>query len=181
MGTLKDQSLHRIRIKDGRVMFAERIPVNKRIRYVHQHSDGRLVLWTDDKHIMFLNVDEDGFIANFIDEYIEQAEYSDVEKRSIKSALRSCEECHSFDPGDHANAPSLGNIFDAPIGATTYSGYSEALKGRSGRWSRTELQAFLSDPAAYAPGTVMPGSGLNDPFVINALINLLEALSKEAE
>lgn len=181
MGTLKDQSLHRIRIKDGRVMFAERIPVNKRIRYVHQHSDGRLVLWTDDKHIMFLDVDEGGFVAEFIDNYIEQSKYSDVERRKVKSALGLCRECHSFDPGDHANAPSLGNIFEAPIAATSYSGYSEALKGRSGRWSRTELRAFLSDPAAYAPGTVMPQSGLNDPFIVNALIDLLEALSKEAQ
>lgn len=181
MATLKDQSLHRIRIKGGRVMLAERIPVGKRLRYVHQHTDGRIVIWTDDNRIMFLNVDKGGFIAEFIDNYVDHSEYSEAEKRRVKSAVGLCEECHSFDPGDHANAPGLGNIFGAPIGATSYRGYSEALKGRSGRWSRTELQAFLSNPAVYAPGTVMPQSGLNDPFIIDALIDLLEALSKEAQ
>jgi cytochrome c len=90
-------------------------------------------------------------------------------------------ECHSFDRGDHAKAPSLGNVFDNPVGATSYSGYSQALKGRSGRWSRTELRAFLSNPAAYAPGTAMPDSGIKDPFVIDELIDLLEALSKAGE
>ncbi|MGZ9143772.1 MAG: PQQ-dependent sugar dehydrogenase [Candidatus Binatia bacterium] len=137
-GTLKDQSLYRIHIHDKRVMFAERIPVNKRIRYVHQHSHGRLVLWTDDNHIIFLSVDERRFTTEFIDRHIESSGYSDLEKRKVESAVNSCRQCHSFDPGDQANAPSLGAIFDSTIAATGYSGYSEALKGRCGRWSRAE-------------------------------------------
>ncbi|MGZ8410727.1 MAG: hypothetical protein ACXWVS_12535 [Hyphomicrobium sp.] len=67
MSTLVDRSLHRIRIKDEHVEFAEGGFVGKRIRYVHQHGEGRLVLWTDDREIIFLNVDEHVFIVDFVD------------------------------------------------------------------------------------------------------------------
>jgi cytochrome c2 len=181
MSTLRLQSLYRIRIEDERVKFAERIFVGKRIRYVQQHSDGRIVLWTDDHEMIFLKIDEEGFITEFIDDHFDEAGYSVTARQNIQDALESCMQCHSFDPGDHVNAPSLGRIFNAPIAATSYDGYSEALKNRSGRWSRPELRAFLSDPAAYAPGTVMPGSGIEDPFIIEELINVLEAVTERVE
>ena len=181
MSTLSGQSLHRIRIKDGCVKFAERIHVGKRIRDVHQHSDGRLVLWTDEHEMIFLTIDEGGYITEFIDAHFEHSEYTEIQRQSIRDAVNSCMECHSFDPGDHVNAPSLGRVFNAPIGATSYGGYSQALKARSGRWSRPELRAFLSDPAAYAPGTLMPASGITDPFIIEEVIDLLEAVAEEVE
>lgn len=102
MSTLSGQSLHRIRIKDGRVKFAERIHVGKRIRYVHQHGDGRLVLWTDDNELIFLTIEEGAFITEFIEDHFEQSGYAASERQSIRSAVDSCMECHSFDPGDHA-------------------------------------------------------------------------------
>lgn len=181
MSTLRDQSLHRIRVQDGRVLFAERIHIGKRIRYVHQHGDGRIVLWTDNNEIVFLTADEQGFGKEFVDRYFESREYADTEKERIESALDACMECHSLESGDHENAPSLAQIFEAPIAATSYVGYSDALKRRGGEWSRAELRAFLIDPAAYAPGTVMPAPNINDPFVIEAVIDFLEALGDTPE
>ena len=55
VASLKERSLFRIRVKNERVLFAEKIKIGKRIRYVHQHNDGRVVLWTDDKYLIFLN------------------------------------------------------------------------------------------------------------------------------
>lgn len=90
-------------------------------------------------------------------------------------------ECHSLEPGVHTDAPSLAAIFEAPVGATSYGGYSEALEGRGGRWSRAELAAFLQDPESYAPGTTMPDPGIDDLSVLEELINLLEAVSNTTE
>ncbi|MDH3254814.1 MAG: PQQ-dependent sugar dehydrogenase [Acidobacteriota bacterium] len=181
MATLAGKSLFRIRVRDDRVVFAERIEIGKRIRYVHQHSDGRLVLWTDDKSLIFLTVAVQSFVTEFMDDYIANADYDDIQRNQIKVALGRCMECHSFEPRVHTNSPSLAAMFGASIGSTDYRGYSEALKGRDGRWSRADLAAFLEDPAAYAPGTTMPDSGIDDPFILEQLVNLLEAVGNTAE
>ena len=181
MASLGRKSIFRIRVKDDRVVFAERIKIGKRIRYVHQHSDGRLVLRTDEKYLIFLTPAEQSFVAEFIEGYIADASYDDTQRNQIEVALGSCMECHSFEPGIQMDAPSLAGIFDAPVAATRYGGYSEALEGRDGPWSRAELAAFLQDPVAFAPGTTMPDPEIDDPFVLDELINLLEAISNTAE
>jgi cytochrome c len=43
-------------------------------------------------------------------------------------------------------------------------------------WSETELDAFLSDPAGYVPGTSMPFAGLKDPKDRAAVIRFLHEL-----
>jgi hypothetical protein len=70
MATLKDRALYRIRIRDDRVLFAERIPIGERIRYVHQHNDGRLVLWTDSRKLIFLSIAERRFVTDFVARYM---------------------------------------------------------------------------------------------------------------
>jgi cytochrome c2 len=181
MGTLKDQSLHRIRLQDGHVMFDERIPVGKRIREVHQHDDGRIVLWTDDKYLIFLTISENSFVAEFIEDYLNNAAEGKPDANGLRVALGTCMECHSFEPGDDLNAPSLARVFDAPTGATGYGAYSEALKSLHGRWSREELIAFIRDPAGYAPGTVMPDPGIDDDETLGELVDLMDALRNNAE
>ncbi len=87
-------------------------------------------------------------------------------------------ECHTFEPGVHANAPNLASIFKAPIAGSNFGGYSEALKARGGHWTRKELSVFLKNPEAYAPGTTMPNPEIDDPFVLGAMMDLMEELSK---
>lgn len=180
VGTLRDQSLHRVRIKDGRALFAERIPVGKRIRYVHQHSDGQIVLWTDDRYLVFIAIAKQSFVGKFVKQYIAGRGYDDRQERRIRAALDSCMQCHSLEPGEHRNAPSLAGVFGSAVATTSYSGYSAGLKTRGGRWSAEALQAFLLDPTAYAPGTVMPATGL-DQWTITEMIALLKALNLAAE
>ncbi|MCZ6589690.1 MAG: PQQ-dependent sugar dehydrogenase [Alphaproteobacteria bacterium] len=180
MATLMRQSLYRIRIRDNRVMFAERIPIGKRIRYAHQHTDGRLVLWTDDKNLIFLTVTQRNVAAKFLQDLIAKAGYDDDQRRRVEQALAVCMECHTFEHGGDANGPNLASIFNRPIARSDFGNYSDALKGHGGRWTREELMAFLNDPAAYAPGTVMPDPEIDDPFVLSALIDLMEGLGKIA-
>ena len=47
LGTLKEQTLYRLRLTEGRLVFSEEISVGERIRDLEQLNDGTIVLWTD--------------------------------------------------------------------------------------------------------------------------------------
>jgi len=63
-----------------------------------------------------------------------------------------CKGCHTV-----SIAPTLRGVADRPIASVAdFSGYSAALKAKSGEtWTAKNLGAFLSAPAAFAPGTRM--------------------------
>jgi cytochrome c2 len=180
MGTLADQSLHRIRIVNGRALHAERIPVGHRIRHLHQHSDGRLVLWTDDHYIIFLEISPRSFVSDFIEDHFEGRTLDANFARRVHTALENCMQCHSLEPSIGASGPSLAGIFEAPIAATSYPAYSEALTAQAdSRWTEANLTSFLADPQGFALGTSMPNPGLGaQPAVIDELVELLRALSR---
>ena len=90
-----------------------------------------------------------------------------------------CIECHSLTAGDHIKAPSLATIFDNDIAATSYAGYSDALRGKSGRWTRDALAAYLLDPQAFAPGSYMPSADTDDAQVIAAMVEYLHYLDND--
>ncbi|MBS9402276.1 PQQ-dependent sugar dehydrogenase [Halomonas sp. TRM85114] len=182
MGSLNNQSLHRIRIREDRVQFVEPIEVGKRLRHVHQHSDGRLVLWTDDHFLIFLTVSDNAGFSDLVDSYFEKQDYDAAQSRKVRDALDRCMQCHSFEPqaiaGAESNAPSLGNIYEQPIASSDYRDYTDALKDKQGRWNADNLEAFLTDPPAWAPGTSMLGVKIDDPFVVTELIGLLEEVTE---
>jgi glucose/arabinose dehydrogenase len=57
VSTLKDQSLHRLRIEEGAVRYVERIEVGDRIRSLSQLLDGKLLLGTDSGKALLLSAD----------------------------------------------------------------------------------------------------------------------------
>jgi cytochrome c len=63
-----------------------------------------------------------------------------------------CRGCHAV-----SIAPTLRGVIGRPIASlATFGGYSEGLKARSGEvWSPENLEKFLSNPMAFAPGTLM--------------------------
>ena len=55
--------------------------------------------------------------------------------------------------------PGLFNVLGRPVAGLPGFGYSQALasvKANGKTWSAAELDMFLKDPGAYAPGTTMP-------------------------
>lgn len=178
-GSLKGESLFRIRIRENRLLFNEKIVIGKRIRYVHQHSDGRIVLWTDDKQLIFLQVTEQGFLNEFIQQYMEGM--SAQQQNTFSVALDNCMTCHSLLPGEQGEAPSLAKVFDAPVASGAFNNYSPALLAKGGRWSRGALERFILNPEQSVPGTRMPDPGIDDPFVVQDIVGLLEALRQQAE
>lgn len=177
IGTLRDESLYRLRIHDGRVKFAERIPFGARIRDVTQHTDGRLVVWTDDHRLIFLTIAEGAFAAQFAMEAVDDLSWDLRRREAIKSAFVGCLRCHSVNPSDRDGALSLANVCGAPIADSGFVAYSEALKSRRGRWTPDELVQFLLDPEEYAPGTAMPNPGIN-PNIAEGVADVLCILSK---
>jgi len=173
MATLKDQSLYHIRVVDNHVQFAERILIGKRIRYALVHGDGRLVLWTDDHKLIFLSIVDRRFMAGFIDEAMSRAGYSPERRGQIAQALDKCMMCHSFIPGIQTGAPNLAGIFGSRIAGSSFE-YSQALRAKSGSWSREALLAFLKNPEAFAPGTTMPNPAVEGPL-LDDLVKVLEA------
>ncbi|WP_298845121.1 PQQ-dependent sugar dehydrogenase [uncultured Roseobacter sp.] len=174
MGSLKARSLFRIRIEGDRVLFAEQIPVGQRVRYA-QPLEGQLVLWTDDRKLMFITPDRFSEVDPVVKALKAQG-MSAEEAGRLAGNFVACRECHSVSPDDSYSAPTLANIFGAPIATGAYSEYSDALRAKGGVWDREALTTFLTDPESFASGTSMPGPELS-PGAISETIMVLEALS----
>ena len=179
IGALTDRSIHRVRLQDGNPIYSERIDIGSRVRHVHQHTDGRIVIWTDSRQLVFVSpLPRDDDLEKF-DTYLATINLSDRRKNRLATAIANCAECHSFGVVDHAGAPALGRIFGDPIASTDFANYSSALRSRSGVWSRDNLIAYLSDPQAFAPGTVMPGQQFADAETIGDIVTYLEFIDRE--
>jgi cytochrome c len=68
-----------------------------------------------------------------------------------------CVRCHSLDAaGSQEEGPNLHGLFGRKAGTVeTYAGYSEALKTSGVVWDEETLDAYLTKPKAFIPGTNM--------------------------
>ena len=101
---------------------------------------------------------------------------ADVEKG--KTVAKKCVSCHTFDKGQ-ANkvGPNLFDVYGGPHAHVPGFAYSEAMKKKAGPWSAEDLDAFLTKPATYAPGTKMAFAGLSSAKERAAVIKYLQSLS----
>ncbi len=75
-----------------------------------------------------------------------------------EKVFKKCAACHKLDDGANATGPYLFGLVDREVGTASGFGYSGALP--AGTWTTDALNAFLTKPADYAPGTSMSFSGL---------------------
>jgi cytochrome c len=86
-----------------------------------------------------------------------------------------CGDCHTVDAAS-GSAPSLKGVVGRKIASLSDFQYSDALKAKAGGvWTEAALDAFLTDPKAYAPGTQMFG-GAPDPADRKAIIDYLKTV-----
>ena len=80
------------------------------------------------------------------------------------SVSKKCASCHTFDEGG-ANrvGPNLWGVVGGPTAHQPDFAYSPAIEGLGGTWTFEALDAYLTDPKGYAPGTKMTFAGLNKP------------------
>lgn len=181
LASLQSANLYRIRLVDRHVQFTEVIEVGQRIRYAHQHNDGRIVLWTDDHYLVFLSPSKTDATVAFIDDYIAGLDLDDRTREKLRASVGECMVCHSFRPDMAQSGPALGAVAGARKGAGRYNNYSSALRNAGGRWDREALIAYIDNPSAVAPGTTMPDPGIGDPQIQAALADLLFALRENNE
>jgi len=61
-----------------------------------------------------------------------------------------CKMCH----GGSTMGPALAGVVGGKIGASAFP-YSAALKSKEGTWTDANLDTYLKQPSAFAPGTRM--------------------------
>ncbi len=97
-----------------------------------------------------------------------------------EAAAKKCVACHSFDKGG-ANkvGPNLWDIIGAKHAHSAAYAYSDALKKMAAQdWSYEEMNKFLANPKAYAPGTKMSFAGIKKPEERAQVIAYLRSLSE---
>jgi cytochrome c2 len=145
VGSMKSESLFRIRLEAGRVLYSEPIWIGQRIRDLTQATDGTIVLWTDDSQLLFISIDTD----KLAEKRLASAFLGEVESDG-------CLGCHHFGPTNPTDsAPTLSNLLNRPIASDAFR-YSPGLRARQGTWTKSLLLQFLTDPTKFASGTVMP-------------------------
>lgn len=174
--SLKAQSLFRIRLHEDRVVYAESIRIGERIRYVHQHSDGRLYLWTDSDRILVLHDPETYAPVAKLKARIARMKLEDRDlEEQVLEAIQGCMGCHSFEGNlEHSTAPSLAGLYDRRIGAGNYRYYSQGFLYRIEKWNEERLKKFLRKPDDFIPGARMPDPGIENEKVLDALASLIK-------
>lgn len=177
VGSLVGARVDRIRIRDGRVLFSEPISIGERVRDVHQHSDGRLALWTDNEAIVMLSPAPPSVYDNVVEDTIRQLREEEAGRAQLRAALESCRRCHLFKRFGSPDRLALGGVYEDGIGATEFSGYSEAIRARTGLWNDETLKAFLLDPQRTLPGTNMPDPELRDEALAEDIVKVLRRIA----
>jgi cytochrome c2 len=156
VGSLTNRGLWRLRLEDHRVVYAEQIPIGCRIRDLIRAPDGRLLLWCDDQNTL--------------------VSISEPDPRENGELLfAQCEGCHSIDMREKSLiGPDLRGVAGRRIAAKPGFDYSPALKAFGDRrWTERDLDRFLVDPQAYAPGTTMTFAGIADARERAAVVRYL--------
>ena len=159
VGSLRAQTIWRVRVTEGRAILTEPIPVGHRVRDILIAPDGRVVVWTDEGDLLFIEP---------------------AKSRSGDVLITQCTGCHGLNVWDPAFlAPNLARIVGRPVASRKDFEYSEAMREFGGRWTTERLDAFLADPQATVPGTSMVFPGIKDAEQRRQIISYLEASTGE--
>ena len=135
--SLVGKALQRIRLNGDEVQFVESIPVGLRVRDLIESPTGELWLWTDLGEIATLR--EAGAAAKNANAFV------------------ACSSCHEITAGQAGGlGPNLSGVMGRPIASQAeFTAYSKGLSRVGGDWTEERLDAFLRDPATFAPGSTM--------------------------
>jgi cytochrome c len=99
------------------------------------------------------------------------------------SAVKKCQSCHNFGAGEpNKQGPVLYDVVMRPEGSVPGFAYSEALLAHNAAgdvWTYENLNAFLTKPSEYAPGTKMNFAGVRTPEERADILAYLQSLSAE--
>jgi len=97
------------------------------------------------------------------------------------AAVKKCQSCHDFsEGGPNKTGPNLFGVVGRPIGSHegyTYSAGMEEHHAKGDVWSYENLNAFLTNPKGFTPGTKMSYSGDKDDKDRANILAYLQTLS----
>ena len=80
-----------------------------------------------------------------------------------EAGVKACTACHNFEKGAGVKAgPPLYGVVGRAVASADGWVYSADLKAKGGNWSLASINAFVTNPKAYAAGTKMSYPGLAD-------------------
>jgi len=101
-----------------------------------------------------------GAAAAAPDEPIEKLLASASPEKGENSA-KKCQACHTFNKGEpNRVGPNLYGVVGRDRASVPGFNYSAAMKGKGGKWTIEDLNAFLANPRGSIPGTSMTFQGL---------------------
>lgn len=191
MGSLRAQSLFRMRIENGRLMTMEQMEFGERMRDLTWLENGWLAILTGSSKIILIRSPAPT-IEDTTPEPLTIAGYSavnEIESRLAASLrqgswgrelfAKNCATCHNLS-SEPAPGPRLDGIIGARIAREADYSYSAALEAASGRWTRAKLGAFLRNPEELYSGTAMPSFDFGK-YEYRALADYLETRDYVAE
>ncbi len=92
------------------------------------------------------------------------------------SFARACGACHKAVEGENATGPYLWGVVGRDVDAVAGYDYSGALEEVAEVWTPENINAFITAPQSWAPGTKMTYSGLSDPEARANVIAYLDSL-----
>jgi len=70
--------------------------------------------------------------------------------------LNQCGTCHSLDPSEQRQGPTLKGVFGRKAGSVPGFSYSAGFAKAGFTWDDSPLDAWLTNPQSVIPGAVMP-------------------------
>lgn len=91
-----------------------------------------------------------------IAEEVEVAALAGDAETGARDAKKKCGTCHSFGSGEkHKVGPNLFAVISRGRGVAEGYKYSANMKSMGGFWTDPDLDAYLTDPKAFVPGSKM--------------------------
>jgi len=95
-----------------------------------------------------------------------------------QAAAKKCQACHTFAKGDkNGVGPNLYGIVGDHKGEGRGFNFSAAMKAKGGTWTYDDLNAFITNPKGFVPGTAMGFAGIQKDSERADVIAYLRTLS----
>lgn len=98
-----------------------------------------------------------------------------------QAAVKKCSSCHNFGEGEsNKTGPLLYGVVGRVEGSHEGFAYSDGMlahKNNGDTWTYENLDAFLTSPKTYTPGTKMSFAGVKDPKERANILAYLQTLS----